>query len=71
MYAIDCYVLADLSLRQVYGVAPATPIRGEETEEETVANRLERHQKTERKARRQATSRARTVRDQSMCVELY
>lgn len=60
MYAIDGYVLADLSLRQVYGDAPATPIRGEEPEEETAADRLERRQKAERKARRQATSRART-----------
>lgn len=53
-------VLADLSFRQVYGVAPAVPIRGEEPEEETAADRLERRQKAERKARRQATSRART-----------
>lgn len=51
MYAIDCYVLADLSLRQVYSVAPATPIRGEEPEEKTAADRLERRQKAERKAR--------------------
>ncbi|EIW53765.1 uncharacterized protein TRAVEDRAFT_52890 [Trametes versicolor FP-101664 SS1] len=43
---------------QVYGVAPAVPIRGEEPQEETAADRLKHCQKSERKACWQATSRA-------------
>ncbi len=64
------HALADLLLRQIYGVAPAIPIYGTEPEAETAADRLERRQKAERKARRQAAAlvRAWYVFNQCICI---